>query len=70
MVKKATVILFEKKSQKRTRQITAGGRNVEFKPNTNSHPDGTGPCGKICSCKDFCAMVYVGDQGATMGMGY
>jgi uncharacterized FAD-dependent dehydrogenase len=52
MVKKSTVILFEKKSQKRTRQIKAGDRKAEFQPNPIA--DGTGPCGKLCSCKDVC----------------
>jgi hypothetical protein len=73
MVKTSRVALFGSKQdpevQKSAAKIKKAGRKVE---NTFSHPDGTGPCGRVCSCKDFCkeSGAYFGDRGAMMGSSY
>jgi hypothetical protein len=74
VLKKSTVILFGDKSSLEVKEsaarIKAGGRKVQFQP--TSHPDGTGPCGKVCSCQDTCMNdgAFNGDQGATMGKSF
>lgn len=73
-MKKETVILFRSgnavEDKTRAAKIKNTGRKVEFKNNT--HPDGTGPCGKVCSCKDTCINqgCYGGDGGAMTGTAY
>jgi hypothetical protein len=72
MVKQSRVQLFGSMADPEVKmsaaKIKKAGRKVETK--INSHPDGTGPCGRICSCKEFCAIAYTGDQGATMGTSF
>jgi hypothetical protein len=74
MVKQSRVALFGSKQDpevlKSAAKIKKAGRKVE---NTfTSHPDGTGPCGRICSCQEFCkeSGAFLGDHGAMMGQSY
>jgi hypothetical protein len=72
MVKKSRVLLFGSESDPEVKKSAAKqkkvARKVEFIP--NSHPDGTGPCGKICSCKQYCVAGFEGDKGAMMGTSF
>lgn len=74
MVKRTKVILFgsqdDPKVKKSAAKIKKAGRNVETQ--ANSHPDGTGPCGKLCSCEKECmdAIAFSGDKGASMGTSF
>jgi hypothetical protein len=77
MVKKSRVLLFgssaDPEIKKRTTKIKKAGRKVEQSKNFTSHPDGTGPCGLLCSCKEECknkSGAFEGDQGPSMGMSY
>jgi hypothetical protein len=73
MVKKSRVVLFgplsDPETKKSAAKIFKAGRKVSIQA-SSSHPDGTGPCGKICSCKEYCVSAFEGDQGAMMGTSY
>jgi hypothetical protein len=63
MVKKSKVVLFGDSAapeiKKRATKIRNAGRIPE---RGISHPDGTGPCGLLCSCKEACQSSVINEM--------
>jgi hypothetical protein len=64
MVKKSSVVLFgssaDPEVKRRATKIKKAGRKVQSQ--AFSHPDGTGPCGLLCSCKEVCKNAMINEM--------
>jgi hypothetical protein len=65
MVTKSRVVLFGSSADPKVKTSAAklkkAGRNVQTQSFT-SHPDGTGPCGLLCSCKEVCKNSVINEM--------